>query len=113
MGGTEIAGLRRKSYKTLQAMARKTTTFQRKINGMSVVQGELTSLDHPYGKRTVVVAQSIPIVVFWLPVHIFNTDSHSSEPPIALVRQHDHPQGHQKGHHSALADLGYPTNRNQ
>jgi hypothetical protein len=41
MGGTEIAGLRRKSYKTLQAMARKTTTFQRKINGMSVVQGEL------------------------------------------------------------------------
>jgi hypothetical protein len=40
-GRTEIAGFRQKSYKTLQAMARKTAPFQRKINGMDVVQGEL------------------------------------------------------------------------
>ena len=39
-GRTEIAGFRWKSCETLQAMARKTATFQRKINGMGVVQGE-------------------------------------------------------------------------
>jgi len=43
MGKTEFAGFWLKPYKTLQAMARKTTTFQRKINGMSVVQGERLS----------------------------------------------------------------------
>jgi hypothetical protein len=31
-----------KSYKTLQATARRTTAFHRKINGMDVVQGELS-----------------------------------------------------------------------
>jgi len=39
-GRTEIAGFRWKSCETLQAMARKTATFQRKINGMGVVQGK-------------------------------------------------------------------------
>jgi hypothetical protein len=43
MGRTEIAGFPLKSYKTLQAMARETATFQRKINGMGVVQSELFS----------------------------------------------------------------------
>jgi hypothetical protein len=33
-----------KSYKTLQAVARKTAAFQRKINGMGVVQGELLNI---------------------------------------------------------------------
>jgi len=33
-----------KLYKTLQAMARKTTTFQRKINGIAIAQNELLSL---------------------------------------------------------------------
>jgi hypothetical protein len=42
-GRDQIAGFRRKSYKTLRVVARKTTTFQRKINGMRVVQGELVS----------------------------------------------------------------------
>ncbi|WP_229804334.1 hypothetical protein, partial [Gemmobacter lanyuensis] len=41
IGRTEIAGFRPKSYKTLQAIARKTTLFHREINDMSVVQGEL------------------------------------------------------------------------
>jgi hypothetical protein len=40
MGETEIAGFRRKSYKTLQTLARKTATFHHNINGMDVVQGE-------------------------------------------------------------------------
>jgi hypothetical protein len=40
MGGTEIAGFRPKSYKTLQSEARKTVPFQREINGMGIVQGE-------------------------------------------------------------------------
>jgi hypothetical protein len=31
-----------KSYETLQAMARKNTAFHSKINGMGVVQGELS-----------------------------------------------------------------------
>ncbi|WP_248633488.1 hypothetical protein, partial [Cereibacter changlensis] len=42
MGRTEIAAFRRKSYKTLQAMTRKTTAFHRKINGMGIVQGGLS-----------------------------------------------------------------------
>ena len=41
MGRTKIAGFHRKLYKTLQAMANKTAAFQRKINGMSVVEGGL------------------------------------------------------------------------
>ena len=41
---TEIAGFRPKSYKTLRPKARKTATFQHKINDMSVVQGERMSL---------------------------------------------------------------------
>jgi hypothetical protein len=45
MGRTEIAGFPLKSYKTLQAMARETATFQRKINGMGVVQDELLNVD--------------------------------------------------------------------
>jgi hypothetical protein len=40
-GRDQIAGFRRKSYKTLRAVARKNTMFQRKINGMRIVQGEL------------------------------------------------------------------------
>jgi hypothetical protein len=43
MGETEIAGFRRKSYKTLQTLARKTATFHHNINGMDVVQGEQLS----------------------------------------------------------------------
>ena len=42
-GQDKIAAFRRKSYETLQGVARKTTTFQHKINGMGVVQGELFS----------------------------------------------------------------------
>ena len=38
---TEIAGFAMKSYKTLQAEARKTVTVQCKIAGMEGVQGEL------------------------------------------------------------------------
>jgi hypothetical protein len=42
-----------KSYETLQAMARKNTAFHSKINGMGVVQGELSSAGcarvGPYG----------------------------------------------------------------
>jgi hypothetical protein len=41
MGRAEIAGFRRKSYKTLQTLVRKTATFHHNINGMDVVQGEL------------------------------------------------------------------------
>jgi hypothetical protein len=44
MGRTKIAGFRRKSYKTLQTLARKTATFHHNINAMDVVQGELISL---------------------------------------------------------------------
>ena len=44
MGRTKIAAFRRKSYETLRGVARKTTTFQHKINGMGVVQGELRKL---------------------------------------------------------------------
>lgn len=40
-GRDQIAGFRRKSYKTMRVVASKTTMFQRKINGMRVVQGEL------------------------------------------------------------------------
>jgi hypothetical protein len=40
-GRTEIAGFPQKLYKTLQAMASKTAAFQREINGMGLVQGEL------------------------------------------------------------------------
>lgn len=40
MGGTEIAGFRQKSYKTLQAMVRKIASFHFKINGMRIIQGE-------------------------------------------------------------------------
>jgi hypothetical protein len=47
MGRTEIAGFPLKSYKTLQAMAREAATFQRKINGMSVVQSELVNPSRP------------------------------------------------------------------
>ncbi len=35
-----------KSYKTLQAIARKTAAFQRKVNGMGVVQGELGKVEN-------------------------------------------------------------------
>jgi hypothetical protein len=38
-----------KSYKTLQALARKTAAFQRKINGMGVVQGELLEMSRRFG----------------------------------------------------------------
>jgi hypothetical protein len=44
MGRTKIAGFHRKSYKTLQVMARKNASFHRKINGMGVVQGELMTV---------------------------------------------------------------------
>jgi len=40
---TKIAGFRRKSYKTLQAMARQTTTYHQKINDMGIIQVELLS----------------------------------------------------------------------
>ncbi|AMY72318.1 hypothetical protein AKL17_3p0162 (plasmid) [Frigidibacter mobilis] len=46
-GTTEIAGFPQKLYKTLQAMASKTAAFQRKINDMDVVQGELPSWSGP------------------------------------------------------------------
>jgi hypothetical protein len=36
MGRTKIAGFHRKSYKTLQVMARKNADFHHKINGMGV-----------------------------------------------------------------------------
>jgi len=49
MGRTKIAGFRRKSYKTLQTLARKTATFHHNINGMDVVQGELISVDRYFG----------------------------------------------------------------
>jgi hypothetical protein len=40
-----------KSYETLQAMARKNTAFHSKINGMGVVQGELSrAIDAVAGK---------------------------------------------------------------
>jgi len=45
MGGTRIAGFRHKSYKILQVVARKTAMFQREINGMGVVQGELFTFE--------------------------------------------------------------------
>jgi hypothetical protein len=51
MSVTKIAGFLLKSYKTQQDMARKTTTFQRKINGMSVVQGELLNLAPQHEKK--------------------------------------------------------------
>jgi hypothetical protein len=44
MARTEIAGFRRRSYKTLQAAARKIPTFLLEINGMGVVHGELNNL---------------------------------------------------------------------
>jgi hypothetical protein len=45
MARTEIAGFRHISYKTLQAVARKTISFLLEINGMGIVQGELDSED--------------------------------------------------------------------
>jgi len=47
MGGTEIAGFRRKSYKTLQAKARETTTFQRKINGIGLFRANFIVSEAP------------------------------------------------------------------
>ena len=44
MGRTEFAGFPCKSYKTLQAVARKTTAYQSKINGLTIIQDERLSL---------------------------------------------------------------------
>jgi hypothetical protein len=57
MGGTKIAGFRPKSYKTLQSEARKTVPFQREINGMGIVQGEL--LQQPARLRTQIQNKTI------------------------------------------------------
>ena len=55
MGRTKIAVFHRKSYKTLQAMARKTAAFQREINSMGVMQGELYMLEHLCADRSQLV----------------------------------------------------------
>jgi hypothetical protein len=44
MARTEIAGFPPKAYKTLRVHARTTVTFQNKINGMRIVQAELSKL---------------------------------------------------------------------
>ena len=42
-GRTEIAGFQPKLYKTLQKMAKKTTSYTHEINGFGVVKGELST----------------------------------------------------------------------
>jgi hypothetical protein len=64
MGRAEIAGFRRKSYKTLQAMARKTATFQSELNGMAVVQGELCRSGRRYRQSYRLNFQQIPLNSF-------------------------------------------------
>jgi hypothetical protein len=76
MGGTEIARFRPKSYKILRPEARKTAMFQREINGMGVVQGELLELEEAVGGRVgdraadprqaVTTARQKPMITMWL-----------------------------------------------